>query len=280
MPFLLIIAGFFLNYKFNNSNEIIILRQYFSLKNNYLLSIVLTLAITLFYFLNNEYFSVSLYEKYKIKELEIRNNIKLGVPSLKEFHIEDEVSIFFEKQKNNKFYEIEAIIYNDGQFIKSNNVEIEIEKKNYNLIFNSGERVILNNQQKSKTIFDKFIYSIENNEIEILMMDKEHFNTFELLKNKSNDFYYHGHNRVYQYFLIIIVALVSLKIILLFISKKNAFKYYGLTFLALLIIQVINSYLIYLLNNYSIFNLFYYYFINLTLLSFFCYMILKHNENN
>ena len=118
MPFLLIIAGFFLNYKFNNSNEIIILRQYFSLKNNYLLSIVLTLAITLFYFLNNEYFSVSLYEKYKIKELEIRNNIKLGVPSLKEFHIEDEVSIFFEKQKNNKFYEIEAIIYNDGQFIK------------------------------------------------------------------------------------------------------------------------------------------------------------------
>ena len=74
-------------------------------------------------------FSVNLYQKYKVQELEIRNNLKLGVPSLNEFHIEEEVSIFFEKQKNNKFYDVEAIIYKDGQFIKSKNAEIEIEKK-------------------------------------------------------------------------------------------------------------------------------------------------------
>ena len=37
MPFLLVIASFFLNYKFNSSNEIIILKQYFSLKNNIVL---------------------------------------------------------------------------------------------------------------------------------------------------------------------------------------------------------------------------------------------------
>ena len=61
--------------------------------------------------------------------------------------------------------------------------------------------MILNNIEKSKTIFDKFIYSIENKEIEILMMDKEHFNTLELLKNDDKEFYYHGHNRIYQYFL-------------------------------------------------------------------------------
>ena len=53
-----------------------------------------------------KYFSVNLYQKYKVKELEIRNNLKLGVPSLNEFHIEDEVSIFFDKQKNNKFYDV------------------------------------------------------------------------------------------------------------------------------------------------------------------------------
>ena len=40
------------------------------------------------------------YQEYKIKELEIRNNLKLGVPSLNEFHIEKEVSIFFKNQKN------------------------------------------------------------------------------------------------------------------------------------------------------------------------------------
>ena len=67
-----------------------------------------------------KYLSVNLYQKYKIKELEIRNNLKLGVPSSNEFHIEDEVSIFFEKQIKNKFYDVEAIIYKDGQFIKSN----------------------------------------------------------------------------------------------------------------------------------------------------------------
>ena len=280
MPFLLIIASFFLNYKFNVSNEIIILKQYFSVKNNYLISLFLTLGILLFYFLNNEYFSVNLYQKYKVKELEIRNNLKLGVPSLKEFHIENEVSIFFEKQRNNKFYEIEAIIFNDGQFIKSKNVEIEIDKKNYNLIFNEGERIILNNKEKSKTIFDKFIYSIEDNEIEILMMDKEHYNTFQLLEKKDKEFYYHGHNRIYQYFLILIVALMSLKIIFLYIPKKNIFKYYGLLFTLILFIQLINSFLIYLLNNNNNFNLYYYYFINFVLLIFFYYMTMKHNENS
>ena len=167
MPFLLIIASFFLNYKFNSSNEIIILKQYFSLKNNLFLFLLLSLGIFIFYFINNEYLSVNLYQKYKVKELEIRNNLKLGVPSLNEFHIEDEVSIFFKKQKNNKFYDVEAIIYEDGQFIKAKEAKIEIEKKNYNIIFNKGERVILNETEKSKTIFDKFIYSIENKEIEI-----------------------------------------------------------------------------------------------------------------
>ena len=241
----------------------------------------LTLGIIFFYFLNNEIFSVNLYEKYKVKELEIRNNLKLGVPSLKEFHIEDEVSIFFEKQRNNKFYDVEAIIYEDGQFINSNNVEIEIEKKNYNLIFNKGERIILNNTEKSKTNFDKFIYSIENNEIEILMKDKEHFNTLQLLEKKDIDdeLYYYGHSRIYQYFLTLIIVITSFKIILLFFSKKNIFKYYGFLFLILLIIQVINSYLIFLLNNNN-FNLYYYYFINFTILLTFCYFIFKFNENN
>ncbi len=280
MPFLLIISSFFVNYKFNSNNEIVILKQYFSLKNNFLLSIFLSFGIIIFYILNNEYFSVNLYQKYKIKELEIRNNLKLGIPSVNEFHIEDEVSIFFEKQKNNKFFEVDAVIYEDGQFISSSSVEIEIDKKNYNLIFNHGERIILNSKEKSKTIFDKFIFSIENNEIEILMMDKEHFNTLELLKEDDLSFYYHGHNRIYQYFLIIFIALISFKIIFLYLSKKNTFKYYFLIFLLLLITQVINSYLIFLLNNNSSFNLIYYYTVNIFLLSMILYFAFNFNENN
>ena len=279
MPFLLIISSFFLNYKFNSSNEILILKQYFSNKNNFLLSLILTLIISLFYIFNNEYFSVNLYHKYKIKELEIRNNLKLGVPSLKEFHIEDEVSIFFDKQKNNQFYNVESIIYSDGQFIKSATVEIEIEKKNYNLIFYNGERVIFNKEEKSKTSFDKFIYSIENDEIDILMLDKEHFNTLELLKHPDQKFYYQGHNRLYQYILTLVVIIVSFKIIFLHVSKKNNFIYYLYLFLSLLLIQVINSYLIFLLNKNTNILIIHYYLINFFILSIFSYFILKFNEN-
>ena len=280
MPFLLIIASFFLNYKFNNSNEIIILKQYFLLKNNLVLFLFLSTAIISFYFVNNEYLSVSLYEKYKIKELEIRNNLKLGVPTLDEFHIEDEVSIFFKKQSNNQFYDVEAIIYQDGQFITANSANIEIENKNYNIIFNEGERVILNESEKSKTIFNKFIYSIENKNIEILMMDKEHFNTLQLLKNKDLEFYYHGHNRIYQYILILVVIILSFKVFYIYVPKKSIFKFYAFLFFCILIIQVINSYLIFLLNNNLNFNLYYYYIINIFILILFSYIILNLNENN
>ena len=41
----------------------------------------------------------------------------------------------------------------------------------------------------------------------MLMMDKEHFNTLELLKNDDKEFYYHGHNRIYQYFLTLIIII-------------------------------------------------------------------------
>ena len=278
MPFLLIIACFFLNYKFMSSNEILILKQYLSIENNLVITIFLTSGIMLFYFLNNEYLSVNLYHKYKVKELEIRNNLKLGVPSLKEFHIEEEVSIFFENQKNNKFYNVEAIIYEDGQFINAKTAEIEIDKKNYNLIFNTGERIILNKNEKSQTVFDKFIYSIENKEIDILMMDKEHFNTIQLLNNDKKEFYYHGHNRIYQYFVILVILLLSHKIFFFYIPKKSIFKYYLILFFNLLVLQIINSYLIFLLNNNYI-NLYYYYSINLFFLLFFFFTVFSFNEN-
>ena len=279
MPFLLILASFFLNYKFNSSNEVIIIKQYFSLKNNFILFAIIFLGIFIIYIINNEFFSVKLYQKYKIQELEIRNNLKLGVPSLNEFHIEDEVSIFFEQQSNNKFYNVEAIIYSDGQFIKSDKAKIEIEKKNYNIIFDIGERVILNSTEKSTTIFDKFIYSIENKEIEILMFDKEHFNTFELLNEQDKEFYHHGHNRIYQYFLLFVMLVISFKVFFIYSSKKDTFKYYFILFIGVLFLQLINSYLIFLLNNSDKFNLYFYYLINIFIALFFCYKVLKFNEN-
>ncbi len=279
MPFLLIIASFFINFKYNSNNEIIILRQYFSIKNNIMLFLLIFFGIFTFNILNNEFFSVHLYQKYKVNELEIRNNLKLGLPSSNEFHIENEVSIFFNKQLNNKFYNVNAVIYDNGQFINSKEAKIEIENKNYNIIFYKGERMILNDTEKSKTIFEKFIYSIENNEIEVLMHDKEHFNTVELLNTDDKEFYFQGHNRIYQYFLTLIIILISFKVFFIFLSKKNVFKYYFFIFIGILILQVINSYMIFLLNNSNL-SLYFYYLINFFLLSIFILSILKFNENN
>ena len=138
MPFLILLGSFFANYKFNSNNEMVILKQYLNIKQISNLLITLMFSIFILYTLNNEYFSTKMYHKYKVEELNIRNNLKLGTPSQNEFHIDNELSIFFESYEDDIFYNIEAVIYNEGQFIKSKSAIIEISKKNFNLIFNTG----------------------------------------------------------------------------------------------------------------------------------------------
>ena len=49
------------------------------------------------------------------------------------------------------------------------------------------------NELENKTSFDKFV--LLKIKIELLMLDKEHFNTLELLNEKDKEFYYQGHNK-------------------------------------------------------------------------------------
>ena len=262
IPFLIIIGSFMLNAKIKNSNEIIILKQYLSsngLKTLFQIVIFFTFII---FTINNEFISKKFYEKYKVKELEIRNNLKLGSPVQNEFHIDDIVSIFFEKKKEDTFYDIEAIIYNQNQFIVSNSVIIELSKSNFNLVFSDGERLILNDIEKSKTAFDKFTYTLQSKKYEDLLMDKDHFNTFELISHSEKEFRNHGHNKIFQYFFLIIAGLISLKIIFFYVNKMNNLFIFSYIFLLILSIQVLNAYLIYLLDNFDSFSLLYFYSIN------------------
>ena len=136
------------------------------------------------------------------------------------------------------------------------------------MIFNTGERLLLNSIEKSKTNFDKFTYSIENQDIDDLLMDKEHYNTLELINHKNKEFINHGHNRIYQYILTIIIIYLSFKIIFLYEPKKNLIKKFGIIFMFLLIVQILNSYSVYMMNNNNIIAMYYYLF-NLIILSFF-----------
>ena len=262
VPFLILIGSFMLNSKIKISNEIIILKQYLSIKSLRILFQFLILFTIIIYTINNEIISKKFYEKYKIKELEIRNNLKLGSPVQNEFHIDDIVSIFFDKKKNNTFYDIEAIIYDQNQFIASDLVEIELSKSNFNLVFSSGERIILNDIEKSKTVFDKFTYILESKKYEKLLLDKDHYNTFELISHPEYEFRNHGHNKIFHYFFLILSGLISLKIIFFYENKKNNYSKFSFIFLLILLVQILNSYLIYLLDNFDSFKLLYFYFIN------------------
>ena len=262
VPFLILIGSFMLNSKLKNSNEIIILKQYLSSKGlKVLFQLIIFLTFTIF-IINNEIIANKFYEKYKIKELEIRNNLKLGSPVQNEFHIDDIVSIFFEKKDDNTFYDIEAIIYDQNQFIASDSVIIELSKSNFNLVFINGERLILNNDEKSKTVFDKFTYILESKKYEDLLMDKDHFNTLELISHPEKEFRNYGHNKVFQYFFLIIIGLISFKIIFFYVNKMNNLFRFSAIFFLILLVQVINSYLIYLLDNFNYFNLIYFYSLN------------------
>ena len=274
MPFLLMLASFFINYRLNSNNEILIIKQYLSVKHTSSLLVFLTFVLLVSYAINNEFFSIKTYHKYKIEELKIRNNLKLGIPSQNEFHIDDEVSIFFGRQIDDTFYDIEALIYKEGQLIKSNTAEIEISKKSFNLVFKNGERLVLNKDEKSKTNFDKFTYSIENKSVDLLMMDKEHFNTLQLLKQEELKYRNHGHNRFYQYLLLFVVILSSFKIIFLYEPKKNLIKKFGLIFLSLLMLQILNSYFLYELNNRNLI-LINYYVLNISLITGFTYFLMR-----
>ena len=256
-----------LNSKINNSNEIIIFKQYLSAKAFKVLFQFLIFFTFIFFIINNEIISKKFYEKYKIKELEIRNNLKLGSPIQNEFHIDEILSIFFEKKKDNTFYDIEAIIYDQNQFIISDSVIIELSKSNFNLVFFNGERLILNEIEKSKTVFDKFTYTLESKKYEELLMDKDHYNTLELILHPQKDFRNHGYNKILNYFILLIVSLISLKIIFLYRNKKNNFLDFSFIFILILIVQILNSYFIYLLNNSNSFNVIHYFSVNLIILT-------------
>jgi lipopolysaccharide export LptBFGC system permease protein LptF len=275
--FLIVLASFLLNFQLNTNNEIVIIKQYFSFKDIYSLFLLIMTGLFFINLLNNEYLAVKSYEKYKNKEIEIRNNFKLGIPNQKELHIDNELSIFFKSEIDNVFYSVEAVIYESGEFIISKSAEVEVAKKNFNLIFQNGERLSLNNDKISKTNFEKFVYSIENKNIEKLSYDKEHYNTLELIVHEKLDFVNHGHNRIFQYLLIILTIMISLKIIFIHMEKKGLIKLFSIIFLLILVIQIFNSYLVYLINNQHINVLIYYLlnFLNLSSISLIAYKILR-----
>lgn len=265
-PILVIFSSIGLNFKFINNNEILVFNQYLN-SNHFTKMLLLFLIIFVgLYFLNNELISKKTYAQYKINELDIRNNLKLGLTGGNEFHVKDEFSLFFKNSDNQVFKKVKAIIYNNNQFVISKSAKLSFDKNNFVITFYNGQRILLNQNEKSSTKFDKFTYNIEKTAADELHYDKDHFNTYELLNSKQNDFYAHGHNKIYQYFFLITLIAISIKVIFYKSTSHKFLDNYIILIMLVFFVVLINSYLQNLLMKENI-SLIFYYLINLLTLN-------------
>ena len=277
---ILIFSVFFLNYKFNNTNELLIFRQYIKEKLIKRSFIIINIIIFLILFVNSEYLSQNFYKEYKQKEVELRGEFKIQVQNSKqEFKLDDHFVIFFERFENDIFYNPKAIIFSDDLLVESESAKITYNDNRINLEFFNGSRVSSSIKEKSITSFLKFNFFIENNSEEIVYPDKESFSVYELLYQDDKKLNVAGHSKIINYILIIII-LMNIHKIIKTINLKNQTNYKNLRLLFYLLgFIVINSFMNKILIIGSI-NTYMYYTLNIFLLILLQMGIYKTYDNN
>ncbi len=256
---ILIFSVFFLNYKFNNTNELFIISQYVKRKlisKNFL---IINIIIFLILIINSEYISQHLYKDYKQKEVELRSEFKVQVQNSKrEFKLDDHFVIFFDKFEDDIFFNPKAIIFSDDLLVESENAKISYNDNKINLEFYNGSRVSSSKKEKSITNFLKFNFYIENNSEEIVYPDKESFSVYELLKQDDKKLNVAGHSKIINY-IVILIVLINIHRVVSAINLKNQTNYRNLKLLIFLIGFIIaNSFLNKILTLETINNLIYY----------------------
>ena len=277
---ILIFSVFFLNYKFNNTNELLIFRQYIKEKLIKRSFIIINIIIFLILFVNSEYLSQNFYKEYKQKEVELRGEFKIQVQNSKqEFKLDDHFVIFFERFENDIFYNPKAIIFSDDLLVESESAKITYNDNRINLEFFNGSRVSSSIKEKSITSFLKFNFFIENNSEEIVYPDKESFSVYELLYQDDKKLNVAGHSKIINYLLIIII-LMNIHKIIKTINLKNQTNYKNLRLLFYLLgFIVINSFMNKILIIGSI-NTYMYYTLNIFLLILLQMGIYKTYDNS
>ena len=256
---ILIFSVFFLNYKFNNTNELFIISQYVKRKlisKNFL---IINIIIFLILIINSEFISQHLYKDYKQKEVELRSEFKVQVQNSKrEFKLDDHFVIFFDKFEDDIFFNPKAIIFSDDLLVESENAKITYNDNKINLEFYNGSRVSSSKKEKSITNFLKFNFYIENNSEEIVYPDKESFSVYELLKQDDKKLNVAGHSKIINY-IVILIVLINIHRVVSAINLKNQTNYRNLKLLIFLLGFIIaNSFLNKILTLETINNVIYY----------------------
>ncbi len=206
LPFIIIFGILLCFIKFNKDREIIAIYSLgLQLKPLRYSLLFFSLIICIFYSLLNFYISPLVYEKYKIKEYELRNTINFDKMLITNFiKLNDNTTIDFKKNQDSNYEDIlisfsdssENLIFAKNGFIKNNN-------KEYIFQLNEGFKITINENEIENLEFENYVFKVENkNNIEFNNYDR---NTLTLYDDLNSGNYLNIGFRIIDILFIIII---------------------------------------------------------------------------
>ena len=228
LPIIVFIASCFFNYQLNQTNEINIFNLYLSKNSLKIIIIITNCLLLIFYIINTEIISVKSYNKYKLKEIELRNQFKIN-DSGNEIYIKNKLNLIYENKNfdNSTLQNVTTFLIDENVVIRSEEVKYLQSEKELVFIFVNGQRVASSKNEKSYTDFDKLEYRIINSNLNTISFDKENYNFFELIKDENIFFKKSAHRKVIDLLLLIFILYLSAKIITISSKSSNLLKNYS-----------------------------------------------------
>ena len=268
LPIIIFISSCFYNRHLNSTNEITIISLYLSPRDIFKYSTLLYLAFISFYIANGEIMSVESYNKFKVKEIEFRNNFKIQSINNNQITIPEKINLFYESKnkEDGSLQNVITFIIEEELVIKSTEVQINRNNQQINFTFLDGNRIVAKRDEKSFTKFDKIEYTIKQNKVHKISLGKENFNTINLLRSKDDGFIKSAHRKIIDLLFFIIILISSVKIIFLNQKEVNTIFNYLILLIIILSTFIIISLLSNVYNN-NIISSISYFLLNITVIT-------------
>ena len=245
IPFILIFGILLCFIKLNRDKEVIAIyslgMQLTPIKFSL---IIFSIIIIVFYIMLNSFISPIVYEKYKIKEFDLRNTVNFNKMISSNFlKINDETTVDFKKNKN--FFEDIFISNNNNNIdnlIYAKKGIIKTEKENFIFQLNDGFKLSINeNNEIEKLAFSDYKLKINTNTNP--EFDNYDRNTLTILDDFKNKDYL---NISYKFFdiifsILIIVIFYINNILTINFSLKNNFVFILFSLSILIISQLLKN---------------------------------------
>ena len=202
-------------------------------------SMIILLILIIF----NFYFAPKIYQEYKIKEFEIRNNINFEKIKISNF-IEINKNTFLDFKKNNQKFEEVFIKFSEDKdnIIYSKNADISQSNNKFIFKLIDGFKItILEDNKIEKLEFENYTLELENNSYnEFNNFDNNTLDIFDDIKNKN---YTNIFNKILDSLLVILIIFVFYynNIKEYKFNVKSIFYYLCFSTLLLLINQIIKN---------------------------------------